>query len=466
MDPKRRTLILALFVLTVVIGGVAVYVGIQLSQRPTTPQPVIAACVTGTVQCRTDNPGICPNTNPSDGNPVIAAMVGQLCGGGGAPSSTDWGNCTYFDACAPHVNETAANPAQVCTANYLDVSSQIIRVSSGEPANGSFIGCEANPSGVHTGRNCFCSENVAERSTFSGGDITCVVDAGDDSCAARVAAAASPTPTPSVTDSPTPTVTPSPTPIITVSITLTPTPSPTVTTSVTPTPTPTTTTTIVATPTPTPTLAPTATLTPTVTPIPSLTVVKTGEQTCVPPQNDSRVTYSVAITNPLTVATVVYVEDTLDVRVQSSWVQMASITFGGTYSGGKIIWDGVEIPASSSVTLNYEIIYPAEELGVGYSNSVVVLEGKGQVGSDTLTLTPFCTPGTALISDEADRILFAVLLIVIGFTMYRLGLHYELAALFTDNGDTRIGRIVRKMDEEDRQEFQKKTLGKSNKKRD
>jgi hypothetical protein len=266
MKDNTRTILIILLILTLFIAVAAIYIGIQLQQRGTAPTDIAAACVTGTVRCRTDNPTICPNTHPSDGNPVIDAMVGQLCGGAGAPNSTEFGDCTYFDACAPHINPTA-NDSQCVGATYTDVSASIIRLSTGESQNGSFIGCSVN---IVNGRqlNCFCTQNVAVRSGFTTGTIQCFTDNNNDSCGAKIIAQVTDTPTPTNTPLPTstpaPTSTPTLTPVATGTPTVTPSASPSITLTVTPTLTP------PFSPTATPTPSATVIFTPVLTPIPTL----------------------------------------------------------------------------------------------------------------------------------------------------------------------------------------------------
>ncbi len=268
MNNNTRLVLIILFVFTLIIAASAIFVGIQLQQRNTTPTPASAACVTGTVQCRSDVSSICGTLHPGDNNPVIDAMVGQLCGGAGAASNTDWGSCTFLDACAPHVNPlTNGQPTQCSVGNYTDVNAPFIRLSQGEPDRGSFIGCQV---GVQA-NNCFCSQDVSNRSGFTTGVVTCLPDRNNDSCSARIVSVTN-TPTPTVTFTNTPVPTFTNTPTATPSVTLTPTqtgtptPTPSASPSITPTPTASPSITATATPTVTPTHTPTRTPTPTVSP--------------------------------------------------------------------------------------------------------------------------------------------------------------------------------------------------------
>ena len=268
MKDNTRTILIILLILTLFIAAASVFIGIQLQQRTVNPEETSAACVTGKARCRSDDATICPNLHPSDGNPVIDAMVGQLCGGGGAPNSTEYGDCTFLDACAPHVSEldSNGNRRQCVGTKYVDVFADIFRVSTGESSKGSFIGCNV----FNQSQNCFCSQTVNVREGFTSGQVFCFDDAGSDSCGARTTLAVTNTPTPTLTNTPTntPTVTPTvtltgtptPTPSISPSITVTITSTPTVTPSVTGTSTPTPSVTIIVTPAVTliPTLPPTA----------------------------------------------------------------------------------------------------------------------------------------------------------------------------------------------------------------
>jgi hypothetical protein len=272
MNKNTRLVLIILFVFTLIIAAGAIFVGVQLQQRQTTPTPASAACVTGTVQCRTDVSSICGSLHPSDGNPVIDAMVGQLCGGAGAASNIDWGSCTFLDACAPHVNPlTGGQPTQCSVGVYTDVNAAFIRLSQGEPDRGSFIGCQLGAQS----NNCFCSQDVSDRSGFTSGVVTCLPDRNNDSCSARIVSITdTPTPTPTLTNTPTPTFTNTPTITSTPVSTGTPSPTPSASPSITPTPTASPS--ITATPTITPTHSPTATPTHTPTPTVSPTLPATA----------------------------------------------------------------------------------------------------------------------------------------------------------------------------------------------
>lgn len=217
----------------------------------------------GSIICRTNNPGICPNTNSS--NADFNAMVGMYAN---QPST-----CDFYDACGKPMS-----PGASCVG--------MKRLSNGEPNHGAFVGCYGK-------QNCFCDVNFS-------GSVACYDDVGNDSCGAGVAAptatsvpktpTSTPTTTPTLkpTSTPTPTATRTPTPTntITPTATRTPTPTNTLTPTATRTPTPTLTLTPTSTPTSTSTPTPTLTLTPTVTPTgtqtPTLTPTSTSTPTNTP----------------------------------------------------------------------------------------------------------------------------------------------------------------------------------------
>jgi hypothetical protein len=175
----------------------------------------------------------------------------------------------------------------------------------------------------------------------------------------------------------------------------------------------------------------------------AFTVTKTGTQSCGNNGTTSTVNYSIVITNPEGTARVVNVNDTLDTNVQNSFVVQSSITFGGILSGGKITWSGLNVPGNSTVTLNYQVVFPKSIFSHTIQNTVVVTEGTTERGRAIFSVTPFCSPGTALISDTADRVLIATVLIIIGMLMYRLKLHHEIGALLWDNAGSKLFTAVR-----------------------
>lgn len=78
----------------------------------------------------------------------------------------------------------------------------------------------------------------------------------------------------------------------------------------------------------------------------------------------------------------------------------------------------------------------------------------------TITVTP-TLPGTALISDKADRVIGGVFLVLIGGTIYYLGLHEQLGKLFWNAGGEKVVTTISKSYEKQhvkymRSDFEKK----------
>lgn len=274
----KKLLLIILLLSTIVLAGGAIFIGYRLSRSPQVEPSDASALVCNQwsgVQCWYDNPtNVC--NPPEGGDDVFRHMQGRrICTGSQAGQ---FGECTFYDACAPFVRE-----GDPCNGTYRgknvaggDVrDDRIRRLSTGEGQN--FIGCEGVVDAQNnvlgsSGRNCFCDTSPvtdpslpysANFPVFNTGVVRCNDDMNMDSCGANVVII-TPTSTPTVT----PTATNSPTPTITTTATITPTASPTVT--MTPTISPTGT---VITPTPTNSSTPTPTLT--VTTTPSLTVTPT-----------------------------------------------------------------------------------------------------------------------------------------------------------------------------------------------
>jgi hypothetical protein len=174
----------------------------------------------------------------------------------------------------------------------------------------------------------------------------------------------------------------------------------------------------------------------------------------------SIVTYTITITNTEASVRTVTVTDTLDDVVEDNYVVSSSISNGGVYSNGVITWTGVQVPANGNLVLTYQIAYPQSVYNQVVQNTVVVTEGGTERGRDDFAITPFCTPGTALISDTADRILIAMVLIIVGMLMYRLKLHEQIGELLWQNGPKKLssslGNIGKQVEENKKRSFERK----------
>ncbi|MCA9383663.1 hypothetical protein KC909_04810 [Candidatus Dojkabacteria bacterium] len=270
------------------------------------------------------------------------------------------------------------------------------------------------------------------------------------------------TPVPSNTPTPTPTVTPSPTP--------SPTPRPTAT----PTPTP------PNTPTPSPTPLPTITPSPTPTPpvcgqpcdpngpscadinnvcvedtpgsyicvldvcnenpgacnpdqcslIDEIYVEKSSVEVCEPDASESLVTYTIVIRNPQPNARTIDAIDTHAQTIPAEYLVEGSINpSSGVFSDGVITWTNLALPANDSITLTYQLLIPESAFGE-YTNTVVIEEGGEVRGQDTHLVNVDCLPPTALISENSDRLIIGVMLILTGFMLYRFGIYNHFGEAF------------------------------------
>lgn len=184
-----------------------------------------------------------------------------------------------------------------------------------------------------------------------------------------------------------------------------------------------------------------------------MTVTKSASQSCGQSANASVVSYSIVITNPEGSDRTVNIVDTLDPDVEDSYVIQTSIVPpGGLLSNGVITWTGMTVPANGSLTLNYQVQFPSTTYQNQMSNTVVVTEGGVERGRDTFTITPFCSPSSALISDEVDRIILAMVFILAGMLMYRLGLHEEIGMLLWDKS----GKKLFEEDKRQQKDFEEK----------
>lgn len=260
------------------------------------------------------------------------------------------------------------------------------------------------------------------------------------------------TPTPTPTKTVTPTITPtipiaSPPPTVTVTPSKTVTPTPTATKTPTPTPTPTNT----ATPTPTKTVTPTPSNTPTGTLQPTFTptvtptlapgdvyVDKTAVDVCITDATEATVDFTIVITNPNANSVVADVTDTFDQSLDA-YLQPSSITPPATlYGNGTIFWNDLTIPASSSMELSYTMIVPSSAFGT-YVNTVVVTDNTSdELGRDVLTIAIDCLPPTALITDQIDRIIIGVMMVLTGLLIYKYGAYTYLGNLFWKYGGGKV----------------------------
>lgn len=455
---KRRLLILILFVLTIVTGISAVWIGIRLNnQSNITPDDTEA----GVPPAECKNPvNDAPNNSllycPGNGGKFNTGVVGK-----GLHFRYQFGttpvNVQVFVNNTLVINQTVSCPQNDCTseisnANITLTATDEIKVAMINVGDGQYMKGWRGPSGTLCGEAPFGTKDIGPLlGTVGTGEkilsVQCWADSPiqdadydfNDRLAVvtmdLLADTSTPTPTPTKSATPTPskTVTPTPTPSKTPTPSLTPTgtlpPSPTP--SKTPTPTPT------KTPTPTPSNTPTGTVpptfTPTVTPTTApgnVTVDKTSTDLCLADASQSTVDFTIVISNPNQTSVTVNITDSYNASL-NSYLQTNSITPTPAQSGnGSIVWNNLVIPASGSITLNYQMVIPQAAFGT-YTNTVQVRNLLGTlIGSDQLVTVVDCLPPTALISDEVDRVLLGFLLVVVGVLVYKYGLYQYFGQAF------------------------------------
>jgi uncharacterized repeat protein (TIGR01451 family) len=127
------------------------------------------------------------------------------------------------------------------------------------------------------------------------------------------------------------------------------------------------------------------------------------------------VSYSIEVTNNSTLALEnLTVTDTLDSKIQSSWV--TNISDSGTLSNKVITWEIDTLSVSGSTTFTYTVVIPVGEEGT-YENVVIVTdEDDEELGRDThdVDISIGSIPATAIFDDQTDKILLGIVAILIG----------------------------------------------------
>ncbi|WKZ27801.1 MAG: hypothetical protein QY330_04615 [Candidatus Dojkabacteria bacterium] len=194
------------------------------------------------------------------------------------------------------------------------------------------------------------------------------------------------------------------------------------------------------------------------TPIDAITVTKAAVSSCSSTGDQLTATYTIRVTNPNPSSRTVTVTDNISLHAPGSQVQTSSISNGGSLSGTIITWSNLSLPASSSVDLTYQVVYNRSSFNSASRNIVVVTEGGIERGRTEYTLVPFCLAGTALISDEADRIIIAALLITLGFAAYRFKAHQAFGEIVWNGALVKIigknNPLSRKILEDQAQTFE------------
>ena len=173
-----------------------------------------------------------------------------------------------------------------------------------------------------------------------------------------------------------------------------------------------------------------------------ITILKTSTISCVSGQDTRKISFSIKLTNPVAITNRrldVSVVDLLNTNLKDSYIVTSSISNGGQLSSGQLKWQGLTLDASGgSIVLHYDAIVPNADNGKSFSNVVSVLEGGVQKNSYNFVYTVNILPCTALITDEVDRVLVGVILLIFGIFIYRMDWHYSIGQYFWKNGGKRM----------------------------
>lgn len=172
-------------------------------------------------------------------------------------------------------------------------------------------------------------------------------------------------------------------------------------------------------------------------PTPNLTINKSVVESCTDEDTSNptaELAYTIAVTNTGGAdGEFSKIEDILDSKVEDSFVEVSSITGGGTYADGKIVWDGnTTVKAGESISYTYTLVVDKDSFDT-YSNTVTLTTGN-ETKTDKATITADCViteepeepevptegeiPQTGIFDSTAGRILAGVSLVVIGALVY------------------------------------------------
>lgn len=156
------------------------------------------------------------------------------------------------------------------------------------------------------------------------------------------------------------------------------------------------------------------------TPKNQVTVAKSVHGVCNATDDSITLTYSISMGNLDASNRVVDVIDTLDSKLSDDYIIESSITGGGTLSNGVITWEDLDLNASSSLLLQYDVEIPSNGFG-SYSNTVVVEESGVERGRDVAIANAQCLPATAIADDARNIIVIAIAAIVLGGGFITIG---------------------------------------------
>jgi|GEM_PF-4291369 len=148
-----------------------------------------------------------------------------------------------------------------------------------------------------------------------------------------------------------------------------------------------------------------------------LSINKKGSATCAYKNAPGRVKYTITVSYPedpnkdLPPITYDYIKDTLDDRIQKSWVK--DISNGGVFNNGAIEWPGGTIKEGESFNLTYTVEIPLEFAGTYKNTAVIRYEEKQKEAKETVRVS-VCPPHTGIFDEP-------ILMLTIGFAVLMFG---------------------------------------------
>lgn len=153
-------------------------------------------------------------------------------------------------------------------------------------------------------------------------------------------------------------------------------------------------------------------------------LTKTATQSCNANGSSVTVTYTITASNTSTNDLTVDIVDQLDDQI-TQYVNDTTISNGGVLNSGinEILWADMNIPAGNDLVLTYTAVVPKGIFGTALTNSVEMRQNSTVLNSAQATVTPLCNlPTTAIISDEADRVILGMVLLLLGILVYKFDL--------------------------------------------
>jgi hypothetical protein len=201
---------------------------------------------------------------------------------------------------------------------------------------------------------------------------------------------------------------------------------------------------------------------PTNTPMPntsnnsSIQIAQSAQLVCSEQGGNLRIVYTVRITNSENIAKNINVRVELDNKVVNSQVLAQSITFGGVYADKVINWTNLSLPASGSVSLNYEYTIVSTAYGNYTTNVRIANVASGDPILSNQTSNYNCLPATALTNDQMIRVIIGLTMIIVGIIVYRARLYMDIGNIFWNTlGYIILPKFSKEFSKQYRNDFEK-----------